>query len=375
MIGLVDERLCKPGTPIPAGQSSTAFCGRSPRPKHSRGITDDKPIHVVVDLDVPREIVLERLSSRRVCRDCGTNYTALIADDRRMWICDVCGGDVEHRADDTPDAVNRRLDLYESQTAPLITHYSKMGLLSVVNGVGHPDHVFKRVVRRGRRTPLTRLRTTSLTSSAPAPAPHGDCVVGHGSVALVAFTIALWTPSPTLVRERDRDLRSRPPVAFGVFARRQRTDDATNGGCLFRSVLASVRRSSATTSLTPSRPPGGATRCISANTAGLSVERLMTQLEMITSIDCVRERDRFDWPFRNVTLVAAGLGCVAAGEVEHLVGHVEPVDVPGRPDASGRQQHVDPAAGAEVEHDFTGVEIGDGDRVAAAEAGERRLLG
>jgi len=48
-------------------------------------------------------------------------------------------------ADDTPDAVNRRLDLYESQTAPLISHYSKMGLLTVVNGVGHPDHVFKRV--------------------------------------------------------------------------------------------------------------------------------------------------------------------------------------------------------------------------------------
>ena len=106
---------------------------------------DTKILEIVVDLDVPREIVLERLSSRRVCRDCGTNYTALIADDRRMWICDVCGGDVEHRADDTPDAVNRRLDLYESQTAPLISHYSKMGLLSVVNGVGHPDHVFKRV--------------------------------------------------------------------------------------------------------------------------------------------------------------------------------------------------------------------------------------
>ena len=47
--------------------------------------------------------------------------------------------------DDHPDAVNRRLDLYETQTAPLINHYSKMGLMAVVNGVGHPDHVFKRV--------------------------------------------------------------------------------------------------------------------------------------------------------------------------------------------------------------------------------------
>ena len=45
----------------------------------------------------------------------------------------------------TPDAVNRRLDLYETQTAPLIDHYSRRGALAVVNGVGHPDHVFKRL--------------------------------------------------------------------------------------------------------------------------------------------------------------------------------------------------------------------------------------
>ena len=145
MIGLVDERLRKPDADS-RGYILDGFPRTVAQAQALQRITDDRPIHVVIDLDVPREIVLERLSSRRVCRDCGTNYTAgLLADDRRMWICDVCGGDVEHRADDTPDAVNRRLDLYESQTAPLISHYSKMNLLAVVNGVGHPDHVFKRV--------------------------------------------------------------------------------------------------------------------------------------------------------------------------------------------------------------------------------------
>jgi adenylate kinase len=144
MIGLVDERLRKPDADS-RGYILDGFPRTVAQAQALERLTDDRPIHVVIDLDVPREIVLERLSSRRVCRDCGTNYTATYPDDRRMWICDVCGGDVEHRADDTPDAVNRRLDLYETQTAPLITHYSKMGLLSVVNGVGHPDHVFKRV--------------------------------------------------------------------------------------------------------------------------------------------------------------------------------------------------------------------------------------
>ena len=64
------------------------------------------------------------------------------------------------RDDDTPDAVNRRLDLYETQTAPLIEYYGREGRLAVVNGVGHPDHVFRRltdVVESRRRPAVTAL--------------------------------------------------------------------------------------------------------------------------------------------------------------------------------------------------------------------------
>lgn len=103
-----------------------------------------KPLDVVIDLIVPREIVLQRISARRVCRDCGTNYTATGAE-RSPWICEVCGGDVMQREDDHPDAVNRRLDLYEEQTAPLIAHYSGQGRLAEVDGVAHPDEVFRRL--------------------------------------------------------------------------------------------------------------------------------------------------------------------------------------------------------------------------------------
>ena len=143
MIGLVDQRLSALDAST-RGYILDGFPRTIDQADALDRIAGERRIDVVLDLNVPREIVLERISARRVCRDCGTNYTASGVVPS-PWICDVCGGDVEHRADDTPDAVNRRLDLYESQTAPLITHYSKMGLLTVVNGVGHPDYVFKRV--------------------------------------------------------------------------------------------------------------------------------------------------------------------------------------------------------------------------------------
>jgi len=143
MIGLVDERLAKPDADS-RGYILDGFPRTVAQAEALDALTVAKPINIAIDLDVPREIVRERLSARRVCRDCGTNYTA---DDEEPspWICDVCGGDVQQRADDTPDAVDRRLDLYEEQTAPLIEYFASRGALAVVNGVGHPDHVFKRL--------------------------------------------------------------------------------------------------------------------------------------------------------------------------------------------------------------------------------------
>ncbi len=142
MIALVDERL-KRSDAQTRGYILDGFPRTVYQAEALDKITVERPIHLVIDLDVPREIVLARLSARRVCRDCGTNYTATGLE-RQPWICEVCGGDVQQRDDDTPDAVNRRLDLYETQTAPLIEYYASQGRLQVIDGVGHPDQVFQR---------------------------------------------------------------------------------------------------------------------------------------------------------------------------------------------------------------------------------------
>ena len=143
MIGLVDDRLGRPDART-RGYILDGFPRTVAQAEALDRLTEARPLHVVIDLDVPREIVVERISARRVCRDCGTNYTATGLESQ-PWICEVCGGDVLQRDDDTPEAVNRRLDLYESQTAPLVRYYSTDGRLAVVNGVGHPDRVFERL--------------------------------------------------------------------------------------------------------------------------------------------------------------------------------------------------------------------------------------
>jgi adenylate kinase len=103
-------------------------------------------LDLVIDLQVPTAQVLRRLASRRVCVDCGANYS-ISAPPLVNWTCDVCGGEVVQREDDTEEAIRRRLELYERQTAPLIAWYERQTLLVQINGTGSPDAVTSRCVR------------------------------------------------------------------------------------------------------------------------------------------------------------------------------------------------------------------------------------
>ena|SRR5579862_5704607 len=94
-------------------------------------------------LDVPTELVVARLSARRVCETCSTVYSA--DPPPAPTICTVCGGNVVQRPDDVAEAIAERLSAYEHQTAPLLEHYAERGILSRVDGAGSPDEVFERL--------------------------------------------------------------------------------------------------------------------------------------------------------------------------------------------------------------------------------------
>lgn len=103
-------------------------------------------VDMVLSLEVPTEVSLRRLAGRRVCQNCGANYS-VDSPPEENWTCDDCRGEVVLRKDDTEHAIARRLKLYEEQTAPLVSWYQEQGKLVAVDGIGAPDTVTERLVR------------------------------------------------------------------------------------------------------------------------------------------------------------------------------------------------------------------------------------
>ncbi|MEX2294418.1 MAG: adenylate kinase [Acidimicrobiales bacterium] len=144
MVGIVDERLDRDDTRH-RGYILDGFPRTVGQAELLAKITATDPLDLVIDLVVPTDVVLDRLASRRVCVDCGANYS-VDTPPKYGWVCDNCGGDVVQRADDTPEAIQKRLDLYERETAPLIAWYAERGLLAAVDGLGAAEDVTARLV-------------------------------------------------------------------------------------------------------------------------------------------------------------------------------------------------------------------------------------
>jgi adenylate kinase len=103
-----------------------------------------QPIDAVLQLDVRRETLIQRLAGRRTCPTCGTVYNVHSLPPG-VTTCSKDGAQLYQRPDDKEDVVAKRLEVYQTQTQPLIEHYSKLGLLRVVAGEGALEEVFERM--------------------------------------------------------------------------------------------------------------------------------------------------------------------------------------------------------------------------------------
>jgi adenylate kinase len=145
VIGVVRERL----THADASHRGFVLDG-FPRTVHQAEelieILEPKGLDMAVDLEIDTAHVLTRLAARRVCSDCGANYSVVDDPPRVAGICDDCGGEVVQRDDDTEAAIRRRLEIYERETQPLISWYESRQLLAFIDALGHPDKVTERIV-------------------------------------------------------------------------------------------------------------------------------------------------------------------------------------------------------------------------------------
>ena len=89
-------------------------------------------LDMVVNIVVPREVILDRLTTRRTCEDCGEIYNVKSNPPKQEGVCDKCGGKVVQREDETEEAISNRLDVYNKMTAPLADFYEKEGNLLTV---------------------------------------------------------------------------------------------------------------------------------------------------------------------------------------------------------------------------------------------------
>ena len=144
VLGLIRERLAQPdaqngfildGFPRNSDQAATL----------SKLLVDiGQPLEAVLLMDVRTQTLIGRLAGRRVCRSCGAvyNVSSLAAPDAP---CAKCGGELYQRNDDKEDVIAKRLDVYQSQTKPLIEHYQKLGLLKVIKGEGELAQITARM--------------------------------------------------------------------------------------------------------------------------------------------------------------------------------------------------------------------------------------
>jgi len=127
-------------------QKGVLFDGFPRTVAQAEGLERFTSVDVVVFLEVERDEVVRRLSSRRVCGTCGAVYNLVTQPPREPGKCDRCGGALIQREDDKPEVVARRFEVYMRDSAPLVAYYERRGILRRVRADLPPEDVFRAVV-------------------------------------------------------------------------------------------------------------------------------------------------------------------------------------------------------------------------------------
>ncbi len=137
VIGIVAQRLQQPDC-----KNGFLFDGFPRTVVQAQALSQKTNIEMAINIDVPDEMIIERLSGRRVCKNCGATYHV---SNMKGETCSACGGPLIQRADDSPETIQNRLVVYHQQTQPLIDFYAAQGILKTVDGTKEIDTVFEEI--------------------------------------------------------------------------------------------------------------------------------------------------------------------------------------------------------------------------------------
>lgn len=104
-------------------------------------------IDYCINVEVPDEDIVRRMSGRRACLRCGATYHTAHVPPKKEGVCDVCGGELTLREDDKPETVKNRLKVYHEQTQPLIDFYAEKGVVRTVDGTAQMQEVFEAITK------------------------------------------------------------------------------------------------------------------------------------------------------------------------------------------------------------------------------------
>ena len=152
VLGLVEDRLKKPD--CQKGFILDGFPRNTAQAEALDGMLAGigMPLKLAISVDVPFEDLMKRLTGRRTCRTCGQMYNIYFTPPKKEGVCDKDGGELFQRDDDKEETIKKRLQVYESQTAPLIDYYSKKGIVRKIAGTGSISDIYGKIKAEVEKT-------------------------------------------------------------------------------------------------------------------------------------------------------------------------------------------------------------------------------
>ena len=178
VLGMIRERLASPDT------DNGFILDGFPRNLNQAERLDSmleamgKPLDAVLFIDVDFDILMQRLAGRLTCESCGAVFNIYTSPPRQDGICDNCGGNLHHRADDNEETISNRLRVYEAQTKPLVGYYAERGKLLRLDGEREIEEIFADVVRLVESLKSAPPAEPAKTPAADKKAPASKAATG-----------------------------------------------------------------------------------------------------------------------------------------------------------------------------------------------------